>query len=244
MQKRNDFVYDKIKELELQTPFFEVSFSEQYGQCAEDLIVSAMVRAFATREGKDASTLRYLEIGAHHPIATSATYLLHKDYKMRGVLVEANPHLIADLKRIRPHDIVIEAAVTDNPNKTVSFSIAKTPELSSLDAGFIDTWPGEGGGTAEIVSIQAIRMNDLMQRYFHDAPPFYMSVDVEGMDLKLLQDMDFSRYRPCIVQTEPSEHYIPDNGRQIIDYMSGNNYVLLAQTNVNLIFSNKETLIS
>jgi len=242
MKKRNDFVYDEIKRLNLQLPFFDVNFTEQYGQCAEDVIVSAMIRAFITRRGKDASKFRYLEIGAHHPIATSATYLLHKRYNMKGVLVEANPHLIADLKNIRPYDTIIEAAVTDKQDKTVSFTISKTSELSSLDPAFITNWPGAGGGIAETISVKTIRINDLMQHFFEDAPPIYMSVDVEGMDLHLLKDMDLSQYRPCIVQTEPSEHYIPDNIKQIIDYMAEKNYLLLAQTNVNLIFFDQAEL--
>jgi len=71
---------------------------------------------------------------------------------MCGVLVEANPHLIADLKRVRPHDTVLELAVTDSAAEKVSFTISNSPELSSLDAGFVNSWPGEGGGTAEVVT--------------------------------------------------------------------------------------------
>lgn len=242
MQKKNDFVYDQIEALDLPPPFFDVHFSEHYGQCAEDIIVSALIRAFALRYGKTLSSLTYLEIGAHHPIATSATYLLHKRYHMSGVLVEANPHLIADLKRIRPYDTIVEAAVTDKPDAMVSFTISQSSELSSLNPDFITTWPGKGGGMAETISVQAIRMNALMQRFFAKTPPVYMSVDVEGIDLHLLKDMDLSRYRPCIVQVEPSEHFLVGNTKDIINYMSEKNYVLLAQTDVNLIFFNKAAL--
>jgi len=72
MPKNNDFVYEQIKEFERPLPFFEVSCNEHYGQCAEDLIVLSLVKAFATRLGRAPATLKYLEIGAHHPIATSA----------------------------------------------------------------------------------------------------------------------------------------------------------------------------
>lgn len=78
--------------------------------------------------------------------------------------------------------------------------------------------------------------------FFAQTPPFYLSVDVEGMNLNLLRDMDFSRYRPYIVQTEPSEHYIPGNMQQTIEYMTQKDYLLLAQTDVNLIFIDKTAL--
>jgi len=72
-EKKNVFVYEQIKELDLPLLFFDVCLTEHYGQCAEDVIVSAPIRVFATRKGKDASAFKYLEIGAHHPVATSAT---------------------------------------------------------------------------------------------------------------------------------------------------------------------------
>jgi len=154
---------------------------------------------------------------------------------MNSVLVEANPYLIADLKRVRPYDTIIEATVTDKANDVVSFIISRTTKLSSLDPVFISSWTGEGAGTVRTVSVKAIRINELMNKAFPDAPPLYMSIDTEGMDLHILKDMDFSRYPSLYPAGQPSERYIPGNIRQIIDYMAEQNYTLLAQTDVNLV---------
>lgn len=58
------------------------------------------MKALSVRGHFDLSAERDLEIGANHPIATSATYLLSVELGISGVLVEANPALIGDLKKV------------------------------------------------------------------------------------------------------------------------------------------------
>ena len=63
-----------------------------------------------------------------------------------------------------------------------------------------------------------------------------LSVDVEGYDLRILQDIDWVKYKPFILIVEPSEDYSPGSTQSIIDFMLANNYNLVAETDVNLIF--------
>ena len=70
----------------------------------------------------------------------------------------------------------------------------------------------------------------------HDQEMIILSVDVEGYDLRLLQDIDFTQYRPFLIQVEPSEDYSPGSTKNIIDFLTDNNYNLVAETDVNLIF--------
>lgn len=232
----NVFAYELTAAAGLRLPDLPTFLTEHFAQCGEDLIVAALIEARCRRLGLDPAAQRYCEIGGNHPIATSATFLLNRKLGMTGVIVEANPALLADLRSARPDDEIVHAAVTDSDAATVRLTIAQSSELSSLDQSFVAEWPGAGGGVARQVEVPALRMKDLMARHFAEEPPVYLSVDIEGMDLEVLRDMDFSGHRPFIVQAEPSEHHIAGNAAAISDYLASQNYVLVAKTDVNLIF--------
>ncbi|MBS7695780.1 MULTISPECIES: FkbM family methyltransferase [unclassified Chelatococcus] len=232
----NVFAYELIAAVGLRPPDLPTYLAEHFAQCAEDLIVAALIEARCLRLGLDPARQRYCEIGGNHPIATSATFLLNRKLGMTGVIVEANPALLDDLRAARPQDEIVHAAITDADAEIVRLAIARASELSSLDRAFVTRWPGAGGGLVVEVDVPALRINDLLAQHFASDPPIYLSIDIEGMDLQVLKDTDFGRFRPYIVQAEPSEHHISGNAQAIIDYLASQNYVLVGKTDVNLIF--------
>jgi FkbM family methyltransferase len=232
----NAFVYDACLRYRIKWPDIPVRPVEFYGQCGEDLIVLCLLEAKALRDGVDLKFKRYLEIGGNHPFATSATFLLNRRLGMKGVIVEANPKLIADLKKGRPDDTIVHGAVQASDAKTVTLSVSRLSEISSLDRDFVLKWAQGSVGEAERVEVLALRMNQIIRECLNGESPCFLSIDVEGLDLTLLQDLDFAAYRPWFVQAEPSEGYVVGNTRAIIDHMESVGYVLIARTAVNLIF--------
>jgi FkbM family methyltransferase len=240
LRNRNAFVYYQSIVARVPLPGIPVILVEQYGQCGEDLIVAALITARAFREGCDPGSLRYLEVGGNHPFATSATFLLHVQLGMTGVIVEANSALIPALRKGRPNDVIIHAAVTDNDEPTAILTVSRFSELSSLDPHFSIDWSKRSKSPSAIATgkqeVSAIRINQIVKKYMDDGPPCFMSIDIEGLDLVVLQDFDFKRYRPWLVQVEPSDDYIPGNSHKICQYMGSVGYRLLAKTDVNMIF--------
>ncbi len=242
MEKRNSFIYQKCEELGLRPPDIEPQLNVHYGQCAEDLIVMSLLRAWSARTGTDLSQERYLEIGANHAVSTSATYLLHSALGMTGVLVEANRHLLDDLAKARPHDTLLNLAIVDNDKETVEMFISNQSELSSLSRRFVEEWRGGVVGLAEVQDVPAMRINTLLAEHFPQKPPLYLSVDIEGLDYEILNDMDRQKWRPLIVQAEPSDHFKHDNSTAIRTLMEQSGYLLIARTDVNLIFTDTQQL--
>ncbi|SOC92071.1 methyltransferase, FkbM family [Rhizobium sp. AN5] len=229
-------MYDEVKMFGLSVPDIEVLAQRYYSQCAEDLIVVSILKALSIRGRFDLSIERYLEIGANHPIATSATYLLSLELGMSGVLVEANPALIADLKKVRKQDIVLNKAIIVGDSESVELFVSNQNELSSLSRRFVEDWQDGAIGVKEVVTVQASRMNDVLEEFFSERAPLYLSIDTEGLDLDLLEDVDWDRWRPAVVQAEPSEHFIENNAELISQLLESKGYVLVAKTAVNLIF--------
>lgn len=233
----NVSIYGDIARMGMREPDIAVPHTPSYGQSAEDLIVRAALRAIEFVEHIDLAQQTYLEIGANHPVATSATWLLHKSLNMRGILVEANPRLLDELRRHRPHDHVLHAAVVAKDKKTARIFISSKNELSSTNKEFVIQWPGDPIELEEDIVVPAIRINDIIVQHMEGKAPLFLSIDIEGEDFFILQDLDFTRFRPAVIQIEPSDHFRENNSQEIYDFLHNQSYTLIGRTDFNLIFS-------
>lgn len=233
----NPFIDAAVAELKLPSPPKAASWIiETYAQYGEDRIVLALLRAHVCdRQGRSFQSIRYVEIGGNHPIRNSNTWLLYK-HGCSGVLVEANPELAALLAQVRTRDRVIPLAVVPDMQERVVLHLGNYDELSSLRSDHIQSFGDfDGlGGIDRSIGVPAININALLQQV---PPPIdYLSIDVEGLDVDLLEAMDFAQFRPTIIQAEPSEHFLRGNTGRMIDVMRHNGYLLLARTEGNCIF--------
>jgi len=234
MRRLNEDVYYVIAEAGMKVPDIPVRSVEFYGQCAEDLIVCSLLRSIAGRRKLDMSKERFLEIGANHPVATSATYLLSRHFGMAGVLVEPNPYLVPDLERYRPRDIVVNVAIHARPESEATLFICDQSEISSLEERFVQEWANGAVGVREKITVKAMRLNEFIDTHFEKCPIF-LSLDVEGIDLEILEDIDWNKYRPAIIQVEPSDQFRQNNSDDIQRCFVRNDYQVICQTSVNII---------
>jgi FkbM family methyltransferase len=232
----NPFILQLCISFGLKFPDICVNLEEQYGQCGEDIIVVSLIRAYCFKKNIDPAGLTYCEVGGNHPISTSATFLLSKQLGMTGLIVEANPDLIPDLRKGRPHDKIINVAIVASDLEEVEFFIGNRNELSSMDAHFLENWPGEGSGINRKIVSNCIRLDELISKEFRDQCPIFLSIDIEGLDFEVLKSMSFEKIRPYIIQIEPSDHYLPHNSEEILNLLSKKGYELIARTPVNMIF--------
>jgi FkbM family methyltransferase len=243
MRRLNYSVYEECVSLGLELPGLPVFFAEHFGQCGEDLIVACLLRALATRQKINLPAETYLEIGGYHPVATSATYLIHRHLGMRGVIVEANPRLIPALRQTRAHDVIVHGAVQDQDVSVVMLSVSNLDEISSLDRSFVLQWDSGRSGERELIEVPALRVNHVIEHYLSGRAPLFLSVDVEGLDFKVLADLDFGRFRPAVIQAEPSDHHVPENSRTMVEFLESVGYTLIARTDVNLIFLDSQRVV-
>jgi len=103
-----------------------------------------------------------------------------------------------------------------------------------VDQRFVQEWDKGRVGELERITVPALRINDILK--MAERQIAYLSIDVEGLDLELLKDADFSSHRPWFVQAEPSEHHLAGNTDAIVEQMQSVDYQLVARTQNNLIF--------
>ncbi len=235
-QAANPFIEFEVGYLRLKPAPIATTIRETYAQCNEDLIVEALLRARFTIANRDMSSVRYLEVGGNHPVQTSSTYLLYRAWGGQGFIVEANAELARRLKIHRPRDVVIQTAVSDKFDETVSFHVHELDELSSLSIenikGF-DTF-GMSSENLRIETVANMHINTLFDSYIN-CPLDFMSIDIEGLDLPVLQALD-PVHRPTVLQVECVESVLLDQLRETLEPRG---YQFVARTQVNVIFVQK-----
>lgn len=161
-----------------------------YSQHGEDVLLN---RAFHGRVGK------YIDIGSNHPIIKSVTYASYlKGWE--GLSIDMDPSLISLHHLLRPTDVALQVAISDEVGEKHAYVMPGTTR-SSLD---------EGVGTAYIGSIyepqhKAVQCVTLMS-VLKDYPVFkdcdFLNIDVEGHEAEVLRGIDFKEFHPKVIVVE------------------------------------------
>lgn len=202
-----------------------------FAQCGEDLIIAYVFAAL----GRERIT--YLDIGAHHPEYLSNTYYFYLRGH-RGVCVEPDASLLAAFRRARPDDVLLNVGVGTRDGEA-DFYVLGTPTLNTFSRTEAERFASYGAQRIERVEKVALReINGLLHEHFA-VPPDLLSLDVEGLDMEILQALDFSRHGPavcCIETLTYTEDRSERKVEEIVELMRSRDYLVYADTYVNTIF--------
>lgn len=216
-----------------------------YAQFGEDLILAHLFAQLGINKPT------YLDIGANEPRFISNTYYFYlRD--SRGVLIEPNPYLYKKLKKLRPKDTVINTGIGFTHVAEADFYLF--PDYANGLSTFSETdakhWAETGmkglGKIAveKVIKMPLIPVNNIMEQYFANKAPDFISLDVEGLDLEILKSLDFNKYQARVICVETLGYDEQQEGfklNAIIDFMQTKNYEVYADTRVNTIFCRKDS---
>ena len=242
LQEKNKILQDKISNPESSN---EDNFwkKNSVAQSGEDMITAYIMREFNLLPHQ----CNYLDLGANHAKDMSNTYYYY-NRGANGVLVEANPNLIDELKFHRSRDIVLNRCVSAISGEKIEFYILNGDGLSTPDY--------EGAMKAininpnlrivDTVLVDTISVNDILGYYFSESPPVILNIDIEGKELEILYSIDFKKYRPLIIIVEMIPYkpclIVDEKNNKITEYMREQNYVEYAFTGINSIFIDSKKL--
>lgn len=186
----------------------------------------------------------YVDLGANHAQFLSNTYGLYT-MGARGVLVEANPHIIPELETNRRGDIILNKCVGLNEDQEIDFYILNGDGLStpSYEAAQECIRRNSDLEIVDIVKIRTIAVNDIFTRYLKKAPTV-LNIDIEGNEIEILKSIDFEKYRPLVIICEMIEYRkeltVGEKNKDIMAFMMEQEYVEYANTGINSIFIDKK----
>ena len=222
---------DKVQE--------ELSKYESYSQAGEDKIIEFILSYL----GEKNVGLSYLDIGCNDYKSLSNSYALYKK-GVRGVLIDANPIYIDEIKMYRPEDIVLNCGIGAKNSEKMKFYILNTPGLDSFDLESIKEAQRQTPWIEIVdeIEVPVYTLDEIYEKYFASVPTI-VSLDVEGLEMDILKSTNFEKYRPYIFIIETIEYRekisVTNKRNDIINLMFENDYIEYAFTGVNSIFIDK-----
>ncbi|MGF9713266.1 FkbM family methyltransferase [Paenibacillus naphthalenovorans] len=234
---------NKLEEIDLfKDSGFDIFNKHTYSQSGEDSILAYIIHVL----GIPFESIDYIDMGANHAKEMSNTYFFYSR-GAKGVLVEANPELIPELKFYRHRDIILNNCVDVETGNTVDFYILNGDGLSTPDYNAAKKFC-EINPALKIIDkkqVKTISYKTIVEDYLGKAPTI-LSIDIEGKDLEILHSIDYQNYRPLIIVTEMINYdtKLSHNTKndEIKQYLNSMDYDEYAFTGINSIFLDRRFL--
>jgi len=168
-------------------------------------------RASFAQEGEDIALDRllegqkngfYVDVGCHHPFRFSNTYLFYRR-GWSGICIDPLPGTAKLFGKWRKRDRVIETGVSQAPAE-LTYHMFDEPALNTFDAALAEERARQT--RYRVVKSTKVPTDTLANILNRNASAVrtidFLTVDVEGLDLEVLQSNDWQRYRPRIVLVE------------------------------------------
>ncbi len=207
-----------------------------FSQSNEDIVVIWALQKL----GINIANIQYLELGTNHPVKLNNTYLLSK-YGAHGVLVEPNRNLENIIKVIRKRDRLYVNAISTEEG-TAKFFQTNSNELGTiaydkLDSNYAASF--HEFDVKESYMVNLITVNSILEKM--DKTPEVFSIDIEGLDLAVLNTMDFDKYHPMMIIAElVAWGSKVQEGDEIVNFLTQKGYHCLYRNNTNGVFVTNE----
>jgi len=205
-----------------------------YSQTGEDIIIEYLFDSLKI------SHPTYLEIGTNQPKICNNTYGLYKK-GCKGVCVEPDIEMVKVIKRDRPKDTILNIGIGTTDRESADFYLF--PGLmngwSTFSKEEADIRKNDTGISYHTLAVPLKNINTIIKDYF-DSYPNLISLDVEGLDLEILQSIDFEKFKPEVICVETITFgYLNNTEKKIAaisDHMHSTGYFAYADTHINTIF--------
>ncbi len=145
---------------------------------------------------------RYVDVGASSPYLGSVTRHFY-EAGWKGIDVEPLAEEAAELRRARPRDVVIEAALGSAAGEVTLYVVGDERGLSSTDAevgaGYV-----RAGRPVRERKVRQVTLAEVLDEHC-DGEITFLKVDVEGAEPEVLSGNDWSRWRPRVVVVEATD---------------------------------------
>ena len=165
----------------------------QYSQWGEDQFINQFF--------KDKIDGIYLDIGCFHPVMYSNTCLLHRK-GWRGINIDINPTSIDLFNILRPKDTNL--CTTINEIKEIFEIYYDDPfsPVNTLDKQFYENLENKNNKNTKKLFVESKSMKEILNISKIDKSIDFINLDVEGMDYKILQNINLNQLKPKLISIE------------------------------------------
>jgi FkbM family methyltransferase len=167
--------------------------TKSYSQEGEDLLLKRVL-------GNQKKGF-YIDVGAHHPVRFSNTYLFYKK-GWSGINIDAFPGSMNIFNLLRPRDINIEVPISSKEEE-LTYHMFEHHAINTFSKKVADEKIKMGKRLVNKVKLKTKTLSEVLKKNLKKNQRIdFMNVDVEGYDLEVLKSNDWEMYRPKYVIAE------------------------------------------
>ena len=143
----------------------------------------------------------YVDVGAHHPKYLSNTYRAYK-IGWSGINIDPMPGFAEKFKKVRPRDICLEMGVSKTQDRLSYYSF-ETPEMNTFSEEEANESLSEGNKLLAKIDIDTLPLSSILDQSLPEGKNIdFLSVDVEGFDMIVLESNNLDKYLPRTIAIE------------------------------------------
>ena len=217
-----------LKKLKLFRKAFLTDFIKfHYSQFGEDIILREILK-------KEISNGFYIDVGCYHPKKFSNTYMLYKK-GWSGINIDMEEDKISLFNMVRPRDVNVLSPISDKEEEVTLYRYSKYGLGSTIDKKIASE-------TTDYIYDKTIVKTRTLNEVINESPYKdtqidVLSIDVEGVDFKVLKSLDIKKYSPKVIIIEDHHKKIEDIlETDTFKFLVHNNYILRSWSFYSLIF--------
>ncbi len=141
----------------------------------------------------------YIDVGANHPVYCSVTKHFY-DSGWQGINIEPGT-VFADVERHRTRDLNLNVAVSKERSSLTFYEFPNANALSTLSQEVASMHRDAGQPCVER-TVPVRTLTDICEEHVGERTIDFMSIDVEGRELEVIQGADWTRFRPRVMLVE------------------------------------------
>jgi len=204
---------------------------KSYSLCGEDIILSYFIIDIdKVKNGF------YIDIGACSPVKISNTYYFYKK-GWQGINIDAKPGSMTSFNRKRRRDINLEIGISKNEGN-LDFYTYEVPFYNTFSKDLAYSRKNNGLSFEKIETVKTKRLENVLDQYLPKNKKIdFMSIDVEGLDLEVLESNNWDKYKPNYILIETQDKNLENVKDSIIyKFLTNKNYKLISIADITLIF--------
>ena len=233
---KNKFLYSKktniFKFFYFYFQFLKAKFKPRlaYSHWGIDLIITKLLNS------KNKGI--YIDVGCHHPFLNNHSYLLYKS-GWEGINIDIDYNSIDMFNFFRKSDVNIQTAVTDHKGEVDLFFYHNRAAKNTISKEF-------GSDAKEQKKINSDTLNNIIENSkFKNSKIDFVSIDVEGNEINVLNGFNLKKYKPKLILLEfilpnKKEFYEKDineiTNSKVYNFLIKNEYKLINWNHDDLLF--------
>jgi FkbM family methyltransferase len=189
---------------------FTKKYKASYAQSGEDMILNNILTGI--------SKGFYIDVGANNPyVQSNSQFFYTKGW--RGINIDALPGSMKHFNKVRPKDINVEIPIS-NEETVLKYYMFECPFYNTFSEELAKNTTEKLIGTKEL---KTQKLSQILDKYHVPAEIDFLTIDVEGWDLKVLESNNWEKYRPKVIVVEheivrnPADICKTDIGKYLID---------------------------